>query len=59
VLQQDLHSGITHCLVPDQLPWLDTKVLCLHGKHRICAARKFLGLSERWWIAKIFDSGKD
>ena len=59
VLQQDSHSGITHSLIPDQLPYLDTKVLCLHGIDRICAARKFFNLSERWWIAKIFDSGRD
>ena len=57
--QQDLHPEATHFFVPEQLPYLKSKVLCLHGKHRICAARSFLSHSERWWIAKIYDSGKN
>ena len=59
MLQQDLHREAIHSLSPEQLPYLKTKVLCLHGKHRICAARRLLRHSERWWIAKIYDSGKN
>ena len=44
--QRDLHPETIHSLVPDELPYLETKVLCLHGKHRIYAARKFLSHSD-------------
>lgn len=54
-----LYSTTLHSLVPDQLPWLSTRVICLHGKHRIHAARKFLRIHDRWWTVKIFDSGRN
>ncbi|KAK3045703.1 hypothetical protein LTR09_012748 [Extremus antarcticus] len=53
---KDLHSSTGVSLIPSQLPFLHTKVVCLHGKHRIFAAREILSNSDRWWIAKIFDS---
>lgn len=55
--QGSLSSGL-HSIIPDQLPFLNTKVLCLQGKHRICAARTLLRHPNRWWTAKIFDAGK-
>ena len=57
--QQLLYSSSLHSLVPTQLQCLNTKVTCLHGRHRICAARKFLQPSDRWWTVKLFDSGRD
>ena len=58
VFRQNLHSSPSVSLVPSQLPFLDNKVVCLHGKHRIYAARKILRNSDRCWIAKVFDSGR-
>lgn len=34
------------------------RVLCLRGKHRVTAARKFLNLSDQWWTARVFVSCK-
>ncbi len=56
---KDLYSSTGVSLIPSQLPFLHTKVVCLHGKHRIFAAREILSSSDRWWIAKIFDSGRN
>lgn len=42
----------------DEKQTIITKVVCIHGKHRIHAARRFLPVSDQWWIAKVFDSGK-
>lgn len=59
VLTQQNSSGSgVHFIVPALLPHLNVKVLCLQGKHRICAARKFLKNADRWWTAKVFDAGK-
>ena len=30
---------------------------CLHGRHRISAARRFLPASDKWWTVKVFDRG--
>ena len=54
----DPPSSAMHSLIPDGLPYLSTKVLCLQGKHRICAAREFLHDTDRWWTTKVFDAGK-
>lgn len=42
---------------PSRLPFVTTKVICLHGKHRIHAARRFLPAPDQWWVAKVFDTG--
>jgi hypothetical protein len=34
------------------------KVECLHGQHRVLAAKKFLDPSERWWIVDFYGSGQ-
>ena len=39
-----------------QLP-VGTKLECLHGKHRIQAARDFLSPREKWWVADLYSSG--
>ena len=56
--QQGSPSSAVHSIIPTRLPYLNTKVLCLQGKHRICAARKFLHHTNRWWTVKVFDAGK-
>jgi hypothetical protein len=33
------------------------KLQCLHGRHRISAARRFLPASDKWWTVKVFDHG--
>ena len=57
--QQGLHPWTLRSYVSTQLPLLSGKVICLHGKHRICAAREFLHASDQWWTVKIFDSGRE
>lgn len=43
-------------------PWLDlerdVRIECLHGQHRILAAKKFLKSSKRWWIVDFYSSGQ-
>lgn len=55
--RQGSSSLAVHSIVPAQLPYLNAKVLCLQGKHRIHAARKVLPYGDWWWTVKIFDSG--
>ncbi|KIV81283.1 hypothetical protein PV11_03480 [Exophiala sideris] len=31
-----------------------TEITCLHGKHRIQAAREFLSPRDKWWIADVY-----
>lgn len=33
-------------------------VVCLHGKHRIHAARSLLFRDDAWWVVKVFDPGE-
>ena len=56
--QQGSSSSAVHSIIPARLPFLDAKVLCLQGKHRIYAARKFLPYGDWWWTVKIFDAGR-
>lgn len=30
-------------------------ILCLHGKHRVIAAREFLLERDQWWIVSLYD----
>lgn len=39
-------------------PFITSRILCLHGKHRICAARRFLVPTDHWWTVKLYSSGK-
>ena len=32
-------------------------LVCLHGKHRLQAARRFLGLGDKWWIVDLYTDG--
>lgn len=36
----------------------DVKVECLHGQHRILAAKKFLKPKDRWWIVDFYSNGQ-
>jgi hypothetical protein len=35
----------------------DMRVECLHGQHRILAAKQFLAPSRRWWIVDFYSTG--
>lgn len=39
-------------------PHVDIKAICLHGKHRILAARIALQEHDKWWTARLFSSGR-
>ena len=34
------------------------RLTCLHGRHRIQAAREFLSPHDKWWIADLYLTGK-
>lgn len=34
------------------------QAICLRGKHRILAAERAVQESDRWWVARLFDSGQ-
>lgn len=34
-----------------------TAVHCLHGKHRVLAARKVLPVRDQWWTVAVYDTG--
>ena len=47
-------------LAPNDPPFLelgDQQLTCLHGRHRIEAARLFLGPFEEWWIVDLYNDG--
>ena len=31
---------------------------CLHGQHRVAAARRYLRKSDQWWVIDLYSSGK-
>ena len=35
----------------------EEKLTCLHGKHRILAAKKVLCRSDQWWVVALYDDG--
>ncbi|KAK5312981.1 hypothetical protein LTR93_011123 [Exophiala xenobiotica] len=43
-----------------QVP-VDVRLICLHGRHRIRAARELLSPRDKWWIANLYlaDSSSD
>jgi hypothetical protein len=45
----------------DRPPLLDlgsrVKLECLHGQHRIRAAKEGLGAPERWWVVELYGTG--
>jgi len=36
----------------------DTMLECLHGQHRILAAKEFLVPSQRWWVVDLYSTGQ-
>lgn len=36
----------------------DTRLVCLHAKHRIQAGREFLPARDKWWIVDLYLEGK-
>jgi hypothetical protein len=53
-------SGQTDLTLSDGSPFrrINIRATCLHGKHRILAARLALQEPDRWWTARLFDSGR-
>ena len=45
----------------DEPQWLSldpqSYLTCLHGRHWLAAARRFLGPSESWWVVDIYSDG--
>jgi len=35
-----------------------TKLECLHGQHRVLAAKKYLSPAERWWTVDLYTTGE-
>ncbi|CAL8575817.1 hypothetical protein XPA_001720 [Xanthoria parietina] len=38
---------------PPETTWAE-KLVCLHGKHRLEAARHYLGSGQKWWIIDLY-----
>ena len=36
----------------------NTKLECLHGQHRVLAAKKYLPPAERWWTVDLYGTGE-
>jgi hypothetical protein len=53
-------NGQTDFTSSDGQPFrhINIRATCLHGKHRILAARIALHEHDRWWTARLFDSGR-
>lgn len=50
-LPQDVSEGV------DVLPLLQvTRLNCLHGLHRVLAAKEVLDGEDQWWIVKIYSN---
>lgn len=60
VLEDDIDLQLSKAI--HDAPLLDTRHVqaftCLHGRHRVLAARKVLPARDRWWIAKVYDRGQ-
>lgn len=41
----------------DLTPPAGETILCLHGKHRVLAAREFLSHRDQWWNLQIYNEG--
>jgi hypothetical protein len=52
-------NGQTDLTLSDESPFrrINIRATCLHGKYRILAARLALQEPDRWWTARLFDSG--
>ena len=68
--QGDLKSALLVSNLPDRLPktlradypqltfWPDYRLECLHGRHRLEAAKLALSSQDRWWIVDLYDTSK-
>jgi Protein of unknown function (DUF3723) len=36
----------------------EVKLECLHGQHRILAAKEFLDSSQRWWVVDLYSTSQ-
>ena len=51
---QDLKTGEPR---PLTLP-SGTRLLCLHGRHRVEAAKQHFGPAEKWWVVDLYSCGR-
>ena len=42
----------------EEIPHLNIVVDCLDGYHRIEAGKRYLSENDRWWVVRLFSSGK-
>ena len=50
-------STLKNCTIEPPESTLAEKLVCLHGKHRLEAARRYLGSGQRWWIIDLYRDG--
>ena len=57
--QSDVRRGelFTSTTPPELLLPRRYRVNCLHGRHRVAAARNFLFASDRWWTVDLYSQG--
>ena len=67
VLHQTFNSGSCNSQCSLSQPAVDLplisapngeKILCLHKKHRVHAAKQVLPAHEQWWTVEVYDSGE-
>jgi len=56
-LKDDLLRRNKNGEFPDLTFWPDFKLDCLHGRHRLEAARSALVSSDRWWTVDLYRAG--
>ena len=64
VLQQSIHNSglasgdLLKSHIPPTLTFpANTLLKCLHGRHRIAAAKAFLQLGNKWWTVDFYSDG--
>ena len=57
--QSQIRRGelFTSVIPPELILPRNHVVLCLHGRHRIAAARNLLLASDRWWTVDLYSQG--
>lgn len=52
-LLHNVNAGYRELYVPH-----NCQLVCLHGKHRIQAAREYLSAQHQWWVADLYLAGE-
>ena len=56
-VQEDVLSMNMQHNIPELIFWSDYQLECLHGRHRIQAAKQVLSSSNRWWTVDLYLAG--